>query len=462
MYSIEYFNKIKELLNIGFEFEFFSNLKSPEEVAKSLSEKLNKRIVIPYSLENINNPRPLYHSPISATKEIFKLEPDYSGGENMFELITGPLTWNEAKNIFIKVCEWIDENGYTTDRSGIHINLSAGNSNDISKLNILYFILSFDEENIYNLFPNRRDSVYARSIKRIYPNKLVNFNNSFEQFNKNIFITPSEKYYGVNFTKLAKGYLEYRYLGGNNWHKRKKDILELLKYFSVHLVKVLDKKDFIVDKSIYNEWKNYVEKYKKIFNAFVSAESFIEEYKNIKLFIDLKQDMQILKTFWNNIKDKIYSFFIKFDFKNDFLINYDSDKSAIEIKGAEASGLSIEELKFFDCKLDGVFKNCVFINCQIDNSRINTCKLKNTKVSNSKVEITDMDKNCVFENCFIDNKNLEILGTIEGGVIKSGKVSEKFAKVNKAKKVNLSPQTQDNQKIEKQREEKIKKIFNIK
>jgi hypothetical protein len=172
--------------------------------------------------------------------------------------------------------------------------------------------------------------------------------------------------------------------------------------------------------------------------------------------------MQILKTFWNNIKDKIYSFFIKFDFKNDFLINYDSDKSAIEIKGAEASGLSIEELKFFDCKLDGIFNNCVFINCQIDNSRINTCKLKNTKVSNSKVEITDMDKNCVFENCFIDNKNLEILGTIEGGVIRSGKVSEKFAKVNKAKKVNLSPQTQDNQKIEKQREEKIKKIFNIK
>ena len=60
---------------IGFEFEMYSNL-SIEKTARSLAKYVQKRVVIPMALSNIKEPKPLYHSPITPTSDIFKLEPD--------------------------------------------------------------------------------------------------------------------------------------------------------------------------------------------------------------------------------------------------------------------------------------------------------------------------------------------------------------------------------------------------
>ena len=162
---------------IGIEFEFFSKIKI-EKIAKLLAKKLNKRVVIPLAITELGSDlTPKYHSPIKTSGNIFKLEPDFSGGREMFELITGPLEYSEAKKIIGEVFEWIEEFGYTTDKASIHINVSFDKRKiqhtvKIENLNVLKFVLSFDESQIYKDFPHREHSVYAKSIKNIIPNTI--------------------------------------------------------------------------------------------------------------------------------------------------------------------------------------------------------------------------------------------------------------------------------------------------
>jgi len=414
---------------IGIEFEFYSNL-SLEKTAESLSKKLNKRIVIPYSLNDIQNPKPLYHSPITPTEDIFKIEPDYSGGPDMREMITGPLKYKEAKDIIIKVFEWIRDNGYTNERCSIHINMSLPEEKTtIDKINILYFILTFDEDKVYERFPNRKDSVYARSIKKIYPNNIIYYS-TFNGLSKEKFVVPSEKYFGVNFTKAEKGYLEYRYLGGLNYHKKRKEILELIDYFIEHLYKVSNWNG-VLSRVEETKWEKYVEKYEKVVDSIKNYENFTENYPEIKLTIDLQKNEQIIKTYWHLLEKFIYKLLTSFGMKSG-KINYDSDKGQIEVKDATLSGGSLNYYHFYDCELEGVFDNCYFTNCTIKNSRIsNSNMVRNNEIISSKIAETALtNKNKFVENCFIENKKEIIDCEVIKGVIRYGIIGKK-AKISK-------------------------------
>ena len=138
---------------IGIEFEFYSSTEDVVETARSISKVLKKRVVVPMALSNIAEPKPLYHSPIQPSATIFKLEPDYSGGKNMCELVTGPMAYSEARDVIIKVFEWIQSNGYTTERCSIHANVSIDPNKiptrvEIPMMNIVKFVLGFDEEKV--------------------------------------------------------------------------------------------------------------------------------------------------------------------------------------------------------------------------------------------------------------------------------------------------------------------------
>ena len=114
------------------------------------------------------------HSDFEPTDKEFKIEPDMSGGKGLMELVTGAMPYRNARIMMIKALGWIRQNGYTTERSGIHLNLSFDkdyleDKNMISKMNTLKFILDFNEKQVYNLFPDRENSVYAKSIKWVMP-----------------------------------------------------------------------------------------------------------------------------------------------------------------------------------------------------------------------------------------------------------------------------------------------------
>ena len=114
---------------IGVEFEFYSNF-SAEETASKLAKLLDKKIHVEEKS----------HSQFEVTQDVFKIEPDMSGGAKLLELVTGALPYFAARLMIINVCKWIEENGYTNDRSSIHLNLSF----DKSKIENRYRISILD------------------------------------------------------------------------------------------------------------------------------------------------------------------------------------------------------------------------------------------------------------------------------------------------------------------------------
>ncbi len=231
MYTNEQLNAIYSA-KIGFEFEFFSSLNL-EATKESLANALNKKIRIEEKA----------HSDFAPTGDVFKIEPDNSGGSGMIELVTGSLPFVEAKIIMAKAFKWIRENGSTNDRCSTHINISfdgkkLGPVANMTALDIGKFVLNFDEDKVYEAFPNRKNSVYAKSIKCILPlNGMTQSSSSKINWQNYMFV--NEKYYGINFMKVPKGYIEFRYLGGADYEKKYSTVLSLAEHFILSLYETL-------------------------------------------------------------------------------------------------------------------------------------------------------------------------------------------------------------------------------
>lgn len=426
----------EEVLNgvkIGFEFEFYSSL-DVFETARELAKYTKKRVVVPLSLSDINKPKPLYHSPVTPTADIFKLEPDYSGGKKMCELVTGPIKYSDARNILIKVFEWIQANGYTNERCSVHVNMSIDGELvptkfTIENMSIPKFILSFDENKIFDKFPSRKDSVYARSIKQLRPNRVLFYTPTLEDFSRATLNLPAdEKYYGVNFLKAEKGYLEYRYLGGKDYEKKSKVILDLIDYMALHLFDTLNFNGF-TEKEI-ADFKKMIDLDKKIYEGFVKYEDFKKKFPDIKVSVDMVDDPQVLEAVWGNLREKLFDLIItgKME-KGEF--NYDTELGRYQLKKTKLKNCNLADFEFIQCELEGIMTRSWFYECKIKHSRITESEfLKNNKIEFSKVADSELHVGNTCDDCYIENKNLSINCEVNKGVIRNGEIG-KLAKISK-------------------------------
>ena len=323
MYSNEQLNAIYSS-KVGFEFEFFAN-EDIQEAKTSIANTLNKKIRIEDKA----------HSDFTPTDEVFKLEPDNSGGTGMIELVTGPLPFVEAKIIMAKTLKWIQENGSTNDRCSIHINLAfdgkkLGPVTNMSKLDIGKFVLNFDEDKVYEAFPNRKDSVYAKSIKFIVPlSGMIQSSPGKNMWQNYMFV--NEKYYGINFTKIPKGYIEFRYLGGKDYERKYNAILSMTEHFLLSLYETLTNPTYSEEDM--KKLDAVLEKHQDVIQSYKTYQKFKEKFPDVRLMIDLKTADQIVELYYPQIRDRIFDLLTKADLKEG-LINYDSDTGRIQIKDA--------------------------------------------------------------------------------------------------------------------------------
>jgi hypothetical protein len=424
--------EILDSAKVGLEFEFYSSMEVVE-TARAIGKVLKKRIVVPMALSNIQEPKPLYHSPVQPSSSVFKLEPDYSGGKKMCELVTGPMAYSEARNVIIKVFEWIQSNGYTSERCSIHANVSLDPNKiptrvEIPMMNIVKFILGFDEERIYEVFPKRRDSVYARSIKEIHPNAVI-FYTPTTDISRNVVEVPDEKYYGVNFLKAEKGYLEYRYMGGEGYEKKTRKILDLIDYFILNLYEVLNfDGNFSASDRAY--FKKLMEKQQKLYEGFVKYSSFKKNFPDCEVGVDMRNDEQILEAYWHIVKDQLFKLLMTSGItKGTF--NFDTDLSVLQVRSTKIKNCVANDIEFVECEIEGVLERCTFYGCTVKNSRVHDCKpVKNNKFISCKVAESPLHISNVCEDCFIENKRFPINCTIKGGVIRNGEIG-KLANVSK-------------------------------
>jgi hypothetical protein len=407
----------------GIEFEMYSE-KNSSQVAKELGRVLNKKIVVPKVMMGLDKEeKGKYHSEIEPTSTLFKLEKDYSGGKNMLELITGPLVYEEARLVIIKTLAWIRENGWTDNKCSIHLNISFNSyllktKREISHLDPLKFILNFDENYVYERFPERKNSVYARSINQIIPINKFAFIANQEGVDPTNYRVPDEKYYGVNFTKRAKNYLEIRYIGGEGYEFKTQKILEILDYTILKIYDCLNTPEYTLQD--YEKLKKISISQKAIIDSFSSPERFFIGYPKINVFIDLRGQAQVLKSFWTTIREDLFKAVIDGGM-TEGIYNYDTDAAISQLRYAKLKNShEIRNFEIFDSELEGSFEGVILFRCKIRNSRINKSKLiELNEAYDCKVENTASFPTNAFFNCYINCPQEIVEGKIDGGVVRN-------------------------------------------
>jgi hypothetical protein len=418
MYSNEQLNAIYSS-KVGFEFEFFAN-EDIQEAKTSIANTLNKKIRIEDKA----------HSDFTPTDEVFKMEPDNSGGTGMIELVTGPLPFVEAKIIMAKTLKWIQENGSTNDRCSIHVNLAfdgkkLGPVTNMTKLDIGKFVLNFDEDKVYEAFPNRKDSVYAKSIKFIVPLSGMTQSSPGKNMWQN-YMFVNEKYYGINFTKIPKGYIEFRYLGGKDYEKKYNTILSMTEHFLLSLYETLTNPTY--DEEDMKKLDVVLEKHQDVIQSYKTYQKFKEKFPDVRLMIDLKTADQIVELYYPRIRDRIFNLLTKADLKEG-LINYDSDTGRIQIKDAELKRcFEINDVDIVDCVVKGNIKGCDIFSSELLDSSIFECNLfGGTECKGCKIEESYVSRNVTADNCYVFGHRGVFSGDMEGGIFRQGRAT-KFAR----------------------------------
>ena len=417
-YSERYINNYKELskMKVGFEFEFYTKEFSYYKLLEMMNIHLN-----PVKVHGFRK----YHSDFTPDENNFKIEPDLSGGSSMVELVTGPMDFFTSKYYLLKILKFIQEYGYTTEKSSLHINISFNSDKtdmNLSQLNILKHILSTDEDEIYKIFPSRRNNIYAKTIKKLIPFKEYDFSNVSIGTIKNNIKIPQDKYYGINFSNIngsdSSRRLEYRYIGGKDYEKRTGDILDLMCTFCMDIINNTAS-DF--ENEDIEKLTNFLDDKITNFKNFIKYDNFLVEFPNIHLQIDQQDQYDVVSSYYPKIYKKIYELIESTEDLSGCLINYFTTQDRMEIIDAEfKSVLNLSNYDFINCSIiDGIFDKCNFINTDVRNaemsrSKISGANLVKCKLINSNVETSSLD-DCSFINGYMNS-------TMNGGIFRSGKI----------------------------------------
>jgi len=423
--------QILSLADVGFEFEFFSNL-TKGRTSEALSEVLGKKI-------EVSNK---YHSDKPVSRDLFKIEPDYSGGANMLELITGPMSYNEAVPVMIKILKWIDENGWTDDKCAFQFSVSfdktrSNMKNPIETMDKLKFILGIDENLIYSKFENRTKNVYAKSIKRVLPKSRYMILENINSIDPMMFKVPSDKYYGVNFTKAPKGYLEFRYLGGKDYQKKIEAIREVMDYVILYLYDIVSNRMPGYSAEDLEKLKGMMKNYANVVKCFSKPELFLRYYPDFKIFIDLKGFDGNLRTYFPVIRDKVFDLVIEGGI-TDCFFNYDTSTGRFQLKGARSrNSFEIYDFDVTECDIKGSnLKRCNIYDSKINKSNLEDCYIvRGTDVSNSRIELCSVENTNKLKDCYINCTDKTLNCEIDGGIIRAGILGEYSEVSDRTKKV---------------------------
>jgi len=412
-FNSKFINSWKDLAHarVGLEFEFFSN----HSYIKTM-ELLNL-LFDPIEIWGFNQ----YHSDFEVTDKKFKIEPDYSGGSEMIELITGPLHWVDARLICIKMLEFIKKNGFTDDHSSVHINISFDDM-EVKSINPIKLILNFNEDYVYEKFPNRRNNIYARSIKWILPfEDYLDSEYAMNSIIQSLKIPDDTKYYGINLQKKWKNYLEFRYIGGKDYENKSDEILSLMDYFILQtrsaITEQLNQEDYIKLSTYLEENINWFKQYK-------TYDDFLSNIEGIKIEVDTDESYKNVKLNWDKLKNKLFEVIKSCENIKHATINYNSISNRLEITDAIIGNIYyIKGVDFIKCKINkATIYNCDIIDTNINDAHIYNSNIYQSEIENSKLTNTKCTDWSELINCMFDEGILDC--AMKGGVFRSGQTTE--------------------------------------
>jgi len=402
---------VLEVLNfsdVGLMFEFYST-KESNFIVEELGRLVGKNIII----TNDDCYHPSYSSAV--------LLKEYEAKRSRYQFSIAPQNYHSILPIIDSVTEWISESCETTLDTQLKVSLSFNHRHldtlsSISQMNPTRLILKFDENEIYRRFPGQKGSPYALSIKNLAP--ITNYINEteIEQNIKYILNTPYTEFYGINFKEYTRGILECNYIGGVDYAEKTKEIKDILEYFILKTYQSINEEE-------YNDFERYemkriTEGFDKIQMAFYDPEIFLKEFKDLKVYVDLKTSTQTLKTYWNVLRKPLFEMIINGGLREG-QFNYDAQVGRFQLRKGKVGGISIKDMDLVSCDLSGVMENCSFISCDISKARIYNSKfIRNNKVNESYLNGASINKGNEVHKSYILNDEEMVNCEVTESVIK--------------------------------------------
>jgi len=403
---------VLEVLNfsdVGLLFQFYST-KESNFIISDLSACTSKNVL----LTNEVKYNPTYSNAI--------LLKEYEAKRSRYQFIIAPQNYHSILPIIDSVTKWIAESAETTYDTILKMSLSFNHHNletpsTISGMNPTRLVLKFDENFIYSRFPEQKHSPYALSIKTLAP--VTTYINEKEiAQNINYLITlPSAEYYGIDFSNYTRGILECNYIGGKEYAKKPKEIKEILEYFIIKSYQGLLNEEYYAQFEV-EEMKRITEDFGKIQMAYVNPDIFLKEFKELKVYVDLKTSVQMVKTFWSVIRKPLFEMILNGKLRKG-QFNYDTQTGKFQLRKAAIGGTLLKNLEFFKCEITGVMENCTFQDCNVVNSRAYNSKfIQGNKVINSYLEGASINKNNEIVKSYIVNNEEIVNCTVKESIIK--------------------------------------------
>ena len=414
---IGFFDILKKSI-VGFEFEFYA-----ERSFYRLLELLNRELT-PIKVHG----RRKYHSDFVPDEYNFKIEPDLSGGPQLCELISGPMPYVNAKIILLKILKLLQDNAKTGDRCSLHINISFNTElceKDVTEVNKLKMILEIDEDLIYKFFPNRKDNFYAKSIKKLIPFKGYHYSTDAVNLTlNNLQLSDDTKYYGINLKEAFNGRLEFRYIGGQDYQFKTREIMELMDYFISLSWNSIN--DDLTDENI-EELRKYLDENINIFKNFARLDSFCGNFPTIQLEYDKNDNYIVLKSQYDQMQDKLYNIIRNIYDLNNCIINYDSGEGKLEIVDASFETIfTLKNINIIDSNVtNGEYLGVEFHNADVKNAHLTNCKLFNTDAFNCKMENCEVDQMSTLREVYFEGNSSSLMdGNFESGQLRGGVVGK--------------------------------------
>jgi len=395
---------------IGFHSDFYCKF-SINKVAEKFAEALGVPVEIVKEENYIPN------------KDKFFIVDGFGYGKERYSFISSAFPYSEARQILIKVFATIKEYGYTDETCFCKIDFSYNKTLvpiAIENLDILRFILEFNEDIMWRFFPDNRNSIYVKSIKNITPQ-----NKFYRSENVNVnnfdYIIPVMEFYGVIFDKVKDGILQFRYVGGKDYEYKITETLDLIGIFNSFVSKTLFDPSYSQKNK--DDLKKILSNASNILKAYETYKGFVESFPKIKLTVDLDDNDQIVESKFVKFRDDIFNLLSSSDLTKGE-INYDSALSRIQLNRAELHIYEIANWEFIKCKLvieSGL--DCNFFECDLENSFLDRCNLyRYSKVKKSRLMDTYINRTCTIEDSYMYGKLSTIEGKIEGGMVNGGRM----------------------------------------
>jgi hypothetical protein len=393
---------------MGFILEFYSS-KSSDFIVKELSE---------LTIKNITLTNEFYREPSHSNAILIK---EYEGKKPRYSLHLAQQEFNSILPIIKNALKWISETSETTNDTVMKVNMSFDHSHlrtpySISDMVPQKLIVKFNEDYIYNRFPQQKNSPYAVSIKQLIPlNESLYTNDLVKNINYTIGI-PTKNYFGINFNEQTQGVIQFNYIGGANYAYKEKEIVELLEYYTIKTFQSLNERDYS-DNEL-KDLRKLTDKFYKIQEAYYDPAIFTDQYPDIKIAVNLRRDTQLLKSFWPKMRNFIFEMVIN----NQMLkgeINYDTDFGRYQVRSADLNCSRLHDVDVVKCNIKGIVENCSLWSCDVKSSRISKSVLiKGNEIKESYLNAVSAERPNVIEKCFVENNNEFIDCTIKESVIK--------------------------------------------